>query len=514
MQMKNRFVLVLMLFLTRLTLNSQDSLKHLYLANDTHTDLLWNGDENEWFKYSLEMARFYLKIGETTRNSSPEARSKWNYDVAWTIYMMEKHTPPEFFTRIIDQIKNDQASVPFNFTLPVYGASTVESVLRSFYYGGYLERKYGLDIDLAIGQENATLPLGLASLWAGSGARYSWKGVCNCATKTNTIGTRDHEIYWYTGLDGSKILMKWYSSYGWNAELGGYAEILEPTVAVQQMDKLCGSERYPYMIAGAFGKGWDNIHNYSYDLVWGLGHRTLPGTRLYLSNQVDFFKQFERVYGGELPVVSLAYGNEWDINLASLAEVSGKLRRSMEKLRTAEAMAALVSTGRPDQFKGLEVKKEDFLYGIGVYNLHGWTADGPIDRHDFALYMREQQQKVSTYVDTLFSAARLEIGKRIYAGDLKNTVFVFNALNWDRSGLLDIPAEKVLTCVRDLESGQVYEGISILNGKERILRVWVDHIPSTGYKLLQLEKGEEGKSGGRSSGSQIISWRHPIILLK
>jgi alpha-mannosidase len=240
--MKNRWVLVLILSLTRLTTNSQDSLKHLYLANDTHTDLLWNGDENEWFKYSLDMARFYLKIGETTRNSSPEARSKWNYDVAWTIYMLEKHTPPEFFTRIINQIKNDQASVPFNFTLPVYGASTVESVLRSFYYGGYLERKYGLDIDLAIGQEKATLPLGLASLWAGSGARYSWKGVCNCATKTNTIGTRDHEIYWYTGLDGSKILMKWYSSYGWNAELGGYAEILEPTVAVQQMDKLCGSE--------------------------------------------------------------------------------------------------------------------------------------------------------------------------------------------------------------------------------------------------------------------------------
>ena len=112
---------------------SQDiPLKRLYLANDTHTDLLWNGGEEYWYKLNLDMARFYLKIGEETANSAPEARSKWNYDVAWTLYMMEKRESPEFFSRIIDQIKKGQASVPFNFTLPVYGASTAESILRSF----------------------------------------------------------------------------------------------------------------------------------------------------------------------------------------------------------------------------------------------------------------------------------------------------------------------------------------------------------------------------------------------
>ena len=97
---------------------------------------------------------------------------------------------------------------------------------------------------MAVCQENATIPLGLASLWAGSGAKYSWRGVCNCARKMKTVGPRDHEIYWYTGLDDSRILMKWYSNYGWNAELGGYAEMLEPTVAVIQMDTLTDSKRY------------------------------------------------------------------------------------------------------------------------------------------------------------------------------------------------------------------------------------------------------------------------------
>ena len=483
----------------------QDTLKHLYLGNDTHTDLMWNGTEEEWYRYNLDMAKFYLKIGEDTRNNAPEARSKWNYDVAWTLYMLERNAPEDFFMRIIDQLKNGQASVPFNFTLPVYGASTAESVLRSFYYGGYLERKYGIDIDLAICQENATIPLGVASLWAGSGARYSWRGVCNCATKINTTGKRDHEIYWYAGLDGNRILMKWYSNYGWNADLGGYAEMLEPTVAVQKMEKLCDTEGYPYKVAGAFGKGWDNIHNYSYDLVWGLAHRTLPVTKLYLSNQVDFFRHFEQEYGSQLPVVSLSYGNEWDINLASLAEVSGKLRRSMEKLRIAEALAAIASDGDKKMFDVLEGKKKDFLYGISVYNLHGWTADGPVDRHVFANYMRGQQEKVTGYVDTLFSMALKQMGRRINPGGIEDVVYVFNPLNWERNGLVEIPVRKDFNAVRDLENGMLFEGELFNEGSKKILRVWVEDIPSVGYKLYRLENKPPGAEDNvfRFSGNKL-----------
>jgi alpha-mannosidase len=465
---------------------AQDSLKHLYLANDTHTDLMWNGDEQQWYQYSYDMARFYLKLGEDTRNNTPEARSKWNYDAAWTLYMLEKQTPEDFFNRIIEQIKNGQASVPYNFTLPVYGGSSLESVLRSFYYGGYLERTYGIDIDLAVCQENATIPLGLASLWAGSGARYSWKGVCNCATKVNTLGQRDQEIYWYTGVDGSRILMKWYSNYGWNAELGGYSETLEPTVAVIQMDTLCGSERYPYNIAGAFGKGWDNMQNYSYDLVWGLGHRTRPDTKLFLSNESDFFRDFESCYGDQIPQVTLAYGNEWELGQASLAAVSSALRRSMEKLRTAEAMAAIVSSGDNSMFTSLEQKKKDFLYGISMYNLHGWTADGPVNRHDFATYMRSQQRKIADYVDALYNLSLAEMGKRINPGGLENTVFIFNALNWERSGMVDIPMEKDFISVRDPESGEQIIGSPIFKDGAKYLRIYMNKIPSVGYRVFQL----------------------------
>ena len=60
------------------------------------------------------------------------------------------------------------------------------------------------------------LPYGLGALWAGAGARYSWKGICCCATvMKNTVSRRrPHEVYWWRGPDGSRLLMKWNSFFG------------------------------------------------------------------------------------------------------------------------------------------------------------------------------------------------------------------------------------------------------------------------------------------------------------
>ena len=46
--------------------------------------------------------------------------------------------------------------------------------------------------------ENQTLPGGVASLWAGAGATYSWKGICDCATQIDA-GDRPREIYRFAG---------------------------------------------------------------------------------------------------------------------------------------------------------------------------------------------------------------------------------------------------------------------------------------------------------------------------
>jgi alpha-mannosidase len=97
-----------------------------------------------------------------------------------------------------------QPSLPLQTCVSLYGAMPAEAVLRNMYYAGRIERREGLRFPLVVAMENQTLPGGVASLWAGSGAKYSWKGICGCATQINAA-TRPREIYHFAGPDGASV---------------------------------------------------------------------------------------------------------------------------------------------------------------------------------------------------------------------------------------------------------------------------------------------------------------------
>ncbi len=483
--MKSLKTLFILLLLSSATYSQEK--KRLYLANDTHTDWMYNGDYEQWKTYIFDMTDFYLKLGEATIKEPLEKQSKWNYDSAIWLWMLEKYKDKPYFDRVINQLKRQQASVPYNFILPAYGATPAEAVIRGMYYGGYLERKYGLEVDLAVAQENATIPLGLASLWAGSGTKYSWKGVCNCATKAKNNTCRNHEIYYYKGLDDQKVLMKWYSNSGWNAELGGYAEILEPTLAVIQMDTMCGTKRYPYRIAGAFGKGWDNIVNYSYDLQWGVNHRTRPGTQVILSNELDFFKDFEKNYGDKLLSETVSFGNEWDVLCTSLSEPAAKIKRSLEKLRVAEALASVVVSQEPSAFDDLEEMKQRFIFALSTYWIHSWTADGPITKKQLATWAKGEQKAIADYVDTLYERAKQKLANKIISAEGKQQFYVLNAMNWQRNDFADIEySGNENVEIIDLLNLQNIDYQVIKNDGGQFLRIFAKDIPSVGYKVFEI----------------------------
>ena len=158
--MKFQILLLALLLISTFSQAQNIEKKRLYLGNDTHVDLMYNGTEEQWSKNIVEMADFYLNLGESTQKETVDRRSKWNYDVSYWLYVLEKKKPAAYFQRIIDQIKNQQASVPYNFTLPIYGASTSESILRGFYYSGYLQRKYGIEeIGRASCRERVLMPV-------------------------------------------------------------------------------------------------------------------------------------------------------------------------------------------------------------------------------------------------------------------------------------------------------------------------------------------------------------------
>jgi alpha-mannosidase len=182
--------------------------KRIYIANDDHTDYFWTADDATYRASFLSMLDFYMAQAENTAAKPPDSRGRFNCDGTLWAWEYERNKSAADFQRLISHVRAGDITIPLNTAVLTYGGMPAEAVLRSMYYAGRLERRENLRFPLVMAMENQTMPGGLASLWAGAGARYSWRGVCGCATRTD-YGNRPRDIYHYTGPDGQSVCMKW-----------------------------------------------------------------------------------------------------------------------------------------------------------------------------------------------------------------------------------------------------------------------------------------------------------------
>lgn len=195
----------------------------IYVSPDDHTDYMWTADAETYEKAFVEMLDYYLDRADDTANNPPEHQSRWNCDGTFWLWIYQKNKPERQFRRLIERIKSGHVSVHMNSLVLCYGGMSAEAIIRSMYYAGSLERQYDLRFTMANAMENQTLPYGLGMLWVGCGVRYSWRGICNCATRMADAGKHEHPVYWWVGPDGSRVLMKWYQ-HDRHTKLGSYRE--------------------------------------------------------------------------------------------------------------------------------------------------------------------------------------------------------------------------------------------------------------------------------------------------
>ncbi|MFD2570505.1 glycosyl hydrolase-related protein [Spirosoma soli] len=507
--------------------------KRLYIANDDHTDYMWSANEAKYDSAFVHMLDYYLRQVDSTKNNPPDFQARFNCDGSYWLRAYQKYRSPAQFNRLIEAIRSGHIGSPLNTLVSCYGAQPTEAVLRGMYYAGQLERTYNLRFRLAEAMENNTLPLGLASLWAGSGAKYSWKGIGGYGSQMTYEyrANRRHQLYRYTGLDSSGVLMKWYNydeKVKRTAPFGGYAEcrlvikqkdkLAEMRKIVDKLDVMCDTvspnSTYPYNVAGAFGYGHDDLETYeSLPFIEAARNGTTPTRKVRVSNEEDFFEDVARSYP-RLPAESVSYGNEWDLYCASMNETTAQVRRATEKLRAAEALASLVALKTPafaDQLKGArDLAWESF----GMYWEHNWTADGPIKHPVRATWQRKIQRQISQYIDSLFSLSARTLGEQIK--QVTNPRFyVFNPLNWSRDDVADLaytgpyPVRVVDVSTRKEVASQL-----ITKGGRQFLRIYAENIPSVGYKVFEIRTGQPTKQPAAAtvSGEYISNARYRLRL--
>ena len=516
-------------FLLLLTIGLNAQPKKIYLANDDHTDYMWTGDEETYKKAFSEMLDYYIKLNDSTAHLPYNQQSKWNCDGSYWVYNYRETRSPAQFAQLIRQMKEGKITVPLNSMIVLLGAAPAEATLRDMYYAGSLKRNYGVDLSLALNMEDQVLPLGLSSLWAGAGAKYSWKGVCACATKVTALERKRNQMFWYKGLDDQKVLMKWYSvnpsmitnrkEYRYN--LGNYLEANHQGNAIIDCKALMNDPVYPFGLAAAFGKGGDDLKTLTDNFPKIAKEKTDKDYEVIVSNEIDFFKDFEKQYGASLPSETVSYGStEWGNSFASLAEVSASVKRGIEKLRAAEALYTLVALKDKTFAADLSTQKEKAWLACGMYFEHDWTADGPhITRKQRADWQKKTATIFTSYVDTLYNRSLKRLGQLIEKPKSANTSFyVFNSLNWTRTDYSDYPysGSASIRVVDKTDGNEVPFQLITKKGKQ-YLRVLASNIPSLGYKVFEIQPKSNATvfpSGIAATDSTIESNRYKIKFTK
>ena len=201
----------------------------------------------------------------------------------------------------------------------------------------------------------------------------------------------------------------------------------------------------------------------------------------------------KREYGAVLPSETVSYGStEWGNSVASLAAVSATVKRSIEKLRSAEAMYTLVAMKDEEFAKELAEKREKAWLACGLYFEHDWTSDGPIiTRKQRADWQRKIAGQLSSYVDTLYNLSLARLGELIAKPDKASEVFfVFNPLGWTRSDYSDYQysGSSDIKVVDRITSEEVPFQI-IVKKSVKYLRILAKDVPSLGYKVFEIKKG-------------------------
>ena len=380
--------------------SAQTPPRRIYLAPDDHTDYMWSGDEETYRRAFIEMIDYYLDLADKTAQNPPEHQSRWNCDGSVWMWTYEHNKAPAEFERLMRRVRDGHISMPLTASVSCYGAIPAEAVLRGMYYAGRLERRYGVRFPLAVAMEDQTIPYGLGA-------------ICGCASvfEKTAHDRRPHEVYWWRGPDGSRLLMKWNTMLGDNKSMGGYAEAFDPAASLAVVDSEPFKSIYPYPVVGIFGKGWDNLKTLTDEFVTVARAQTNDARKVIVSNEVDFFQDLERTAGAKLPVFEGGFGNEWDTYSASMAEVSARVRRSVEGLRAAEALATLVSLKRPDFLAGRASARDQAWMSLGLYWDHDWTSDSPVLRREAkAAWQRKTAGQVEAYADSLLADASYALG--------------------------------------------------------------------------------------------------------
>jgi alpha-mannosidase len=469
--------------------------KRIYIADDNHTDEFYSLPPYRQDTAFTNQLTWYMRRAYATSGLASDYQQRYACDGWYWVNAYEKTKSAAQKDSLWAKILDGHISFPMQ-PIPQYlGPMSAEVMIRGSMKVGQWERQRGYRVYIASSIENQTRTFGSASVWAGMGAKYSWNGVCACVTLLDYHAVwRPREIYYAKGYDNRSLLTKWNSMnglYGTNQDIGGYAE--GATNLRASMGYIANNagwiSHWPQdSVKGIFGYGWDQVSSYTTLFSQVAQDSSNANRRVICSNMVDFFDDYA-AHPASTPTYNASFGNDWDGCIASLAEVTAQVRRSVESMRTAEAVASVVALVDTIAISALKASRDSSYLYSGFYFHNNWQNDGSftVENDDSA---RVWSARIKRYPDNLLARCGDTLASRIRKTSDSVMFYAFNPLSWRRTDAADFRySPPAVFRVIETKSGAEIRSQKITKSGVDYVRILAVDVPSVGYKTYRLERG-------------------------
>ncbi len=421
----------------------------IYLFHHSHSDIGYTELQTRVARNHADYLDSVIKYCRETDAYPDGAKFKWNVEVTWSLEQLLKFYPESRLRELMDLVKAGRVELSAWY-LNMSDCFSHEGLIRSVYLARELGRRYGVPVVSAMNDDVTGFSWAAPQVLSKAGVKYFTTGINE--TRSRAPLRRPNPFYWES-QDGSRIL-HWngehylFANYELRLHEGSDAAV--PKVR-DYLARLEARGDYPYDLIAFNISAWvtdncppgrglsDTVKDWNGRWAW---------PRLRLATMSEFFGALESKYRDRIPAYKLGWPDYWTDGAASTAFETGLNRVAHDELAAGEAWSALAARLDPAYaYPAVEIREggnESLLF-----DEHTWGAWNSIDdpyselarsqwtfKSAFAYGAREKSRR-------LLNGALAALAPKI-AAPAPRSLAVFNALSWERTGLVKVALPEAL----------------------------------------------------------------------
>lgn len=469
----------------------------VHLLAHSHVDIGYTHEQAEVERIQWRNLDEAVALAARTRDLTPDARFRWNTEVAWAVESYLRQAAPAGRAALVDALRAGEVELDALFANELTALCSPAELLESTAAARRIAADCGVELTAAMLTDIPGVSWALVPVLAQSGVRYFSIGPNRGHRIGHVLARWGDRPFWWESPSGEERVLCWVHGEGYSLfHTRMYApaidnRLVEPTL-LPYLARLADAG-YPHeTVTLRYSVGSDNgpPHEAMPEIVRDWNERYLT-PRLVISTVTAAFAALEREAGPELPVVRGDLTAFWEDGAASSARETASARRSADRLAQAETAWALRNPRAFPQDEFAAAWRDVLLWSE-----HTWGSWNSISEPDAELTRNQWTAKRA------FARAAEASSRRLLAAALADpggapaadAIEVLNTETWPRSDLARVPAELAGSRARVLDDqGREVPAQRLRSGE---LAFVARDVPALGSRTYRLAAGDPGGGPG------------------